>query len=170
MLTISQISCESSDMKTRVHGFDKKTIILWCSWPVLYIPVSSYSKLHRKWTIFRRFFLWCWEGEQMRQISCGSSDLRTRVYDFDEKAASLWRSWPVPHIPAHSYSKLHRELIISSQLSGQCQYIGQECRYHADLHFRVPESDISDMPLMSAKFCPEIESPPHFQSDLTRVL
>ena len=59
--------------------------------------------------------------------------------DFIKKLAVLWCSWPLPHIPFSSYSKLHRELMTFHQLSEQAEHVGQGSRYHADVQIRGPE-------------------------------
>ena len=155
-------------MKTRVYGFDQKTANLWYSWPVLYIPVSSYSKLHREWTIFCRFFLWCWEGEQWCRYHADLQIWGPECMNLMQKPQvcdALDQCHTFRHSPMVNYTE-NWSFIVNS-LDNVKTLDGP---HGMDLHFRVHESDISDMPLMPAKFWPEMESPPHFQTNLTRVL
>ena len=67
------------------------------------------------------------EADTMRMLR---SDDQNR--GFDEN----WRfcdDFSLPYIPFSSYSKLHRELTTSSQLSKPSEHVWQGGRYHADV-------------------------------------
>ena len=71
-----------------------------------------------------------------------------RMLRSEDQNRGFDENWPfcdvflLPYIPFSSYSKLHRELSTSSQLSKPSEHVRQGGRYHAGVEIWGPESRI----------------------------